>query len=166
MACVILDKGVLKMTKEAELSKEAERLVDMAARLMGGQAERMLLTLSQGEYGALLFLSRQEGGVTSNTIGRAMRIGPGGVANLLKALEQKGFVVKEHSREDRRANCVSITEEGRRRLAERSGQVMSSVLRRLQEIGLDDARAFNDMLERFLAVSVKFDPAEQDGGRK
>ena len=156
------------MTEETELTREAGRLIDTAAHLMGGQTERMLLTLSQGEFGELMYLSQHEGGVTSGAISRAMHIGPGGVANLLKALEGKGYVVKAQSTVDRRANCVSITESGRRRLAERSAQVMSSTVKYLRELGLEDARALNDMLDRLLAVSMKLDPAErekEDGGK-
>ncbi len=150
------------MTKETELAREADRLMETVSCLMGGQTERMLLTLSQGEFGALRFLARHEGGVTSSAISRAMRIGPGGVANLLKALEKKGYVVKAQSREDRRANCVSITEAGRKRLEERSSWIRTATMDYLRQIGLDDARAFNDMLGRFLSISVKSNPAEPE----
>ncbi len=148
------------MTKETEIQKEADRLVDTMARLMGGRMERMLITLSQGEYGALRVLSQQDKGVTSSEICREMSIGPGGVANLLKSLEKKGCIVKEQSSVDRRANSVRITAEGRAKLEERSEQVMEYVLACVREIGPDEARAFNDTLNRVLEVAAKI-----NGGR-
>ena len=144
------------MTKETEIRKEADRLVDTMARLMGGRMERLMISLSQGEFGALRVLSQQDEGVTSSAISREMSIGPGGVANLLKSLEKKGYIVKETSSEDRRANSVRITAEGRAKLEERSDQVREYVLACLREIGPDEARVFNDTLNRVLTVSAKF----------
>ena len=84
------------------LSQQADRLIELTAKLLGGENERMLISLSQGEYGVLLVLSKNDAGVTSNSISQAMRIGPGGVANLLKALERKGYITKDISRDDRK----------------------------------------------------------------
>ena len=38
------------------LSQQADRLIELTAKLLGGENERMLISLSQGEYGAPLVL--------------------------------------------------------------------------------------------------------------
>ena len=135
------------------LSQQADRLIELTAKLLGGENERMLISLSQGEYGVLLVLSKNDAGVTSNSISQAMRIGPGGVANLLKALERKGYITKDISRDDRRANSVRITDAGRAALDSRLAQTRENVRRYLSAIGPDAAAAFNDVLEAFLGMS-------------
>ncbi len=152
------------MTKSAGLSREAERLIETVSQLMGGPAERMLVSISQGEYGLLKYLAGQESSVSSNDISRAMRIGPGGVANLIKTMEAKGLVRKVQSTVDRRANCVSITEAGRAQLAERYQSIMDVTLYYLEKVGLKNSMAFNDMLDKFRDVSVTgYQAAPEDG---
>lgn len=136
------------------LSQQADRLIELTAKLLGGENERMLISLSQGEYGVLLVLSKNDAGVTSNSISQAMRIGPGGVANLLKALERKGYITKDISRDDRRANSVRITDAGRAALEGRLAQARESARRYLATIGPEAAVAFNDALDAFLSVST------------
>ena len=114
MTYAILDYGVNEMTMKEDLSTEADRMIETVTQLMSGQMERMLISISQGEFGVLKFLADCGKGVTSNEICRALCIGPGGVSNLLKALEKKGMIVKVHDLADRRANRVSITEQGRK----------------------------------------------------
>jgi len=153
----ILDEGVNNMTVKTDIEREADRMIETVARLMGGQTERMLLTISRGEFGVLMFLSHCESGVTSGAIAQAMRIGPGGVANLLRTLESKGLIAKLQDRNDRRANSVTITEEGRKQLAGRYGQIKRLVSRCLESLGPEDAAALNGILNRVLTFSLTLD---------
>ncbi len=153
MTYAILDYGVNEMTMKEDLSTEADRMIETVTQLMSGQMERMLISISQGEFGVLKFLADCGKGVTSNEICRALCIGPGGVSNLLKALEKKGMIVKVHDLADRRANRVSITEQGRKKLDERYELVKGSLRVTLEGIGLRESAAINDMLIRLLSVS-------------
>ena len=145
------------MTNEADVSKQADHLIDQLSQLLSGLMERLVISISQGEFGVLMFLSRHDKGVTSSTIARAMCIGPGGVANVLKALEQKGLVVKEQDRRDRRANCVRITDEGRMRLNRRLGYVRRYVVQNLNALGEEDSRQLVGLVERMLEISANLD---------
>ena len=149
------------MTDNAAYQQQADLFIRTMSRLMGGEFERTLLTLSRGEFGVLMYLAGHTVGVTSNMISGALRIGPGGVANVLKALEKKGFVTKAHDKRDRRANCVTITPLGRAQLEERYQQIKAQVVVYLQALGLEDSMALNGMIERLLQVSLDGVQAEE-----
>ena len=149
------------MTDNAAYQQQADLFIRTMSRLMGGEFERTLLTLSRGEFGVLMYLAGHTVGVTSNMISGALRIGPGGVANALKALEKKGFVTKAHDKRDRRANCVTITPLGRAQLEERYQQIKAQVVVYLQALGLEDSMALNGMIERLLQVSLDGVQAEE-----
>ena len=141
------------MEPSAELEKEVDQFIHIFARLMGGRPERRALTISKGEFGLMMFLAEQTDGVTSSMIQEAMRIGAGGVANLLKSLEKKGYVSKTRDQEDRRANCVTLTEEGRGVLKERYEQVRRAAALYMTQIGLEESRSFNRTLLKILEIS-------------
>ena len=127
-------------------ASELDRFINTSALLLSEPQGRMLLSLSQGEYGALRFLSSHDSGVTSTAICRALHIGAGGVANLLKTMEKKGLIVKMQDDNDRRANSVVITEKGRRQLQERYEQVRTAVGEAFDKAGVD-AAVLNEILD-------------------
>lgn len=137
-----------------DIAFEADRFIRTFARLMGGQLERKALTVSRGEFGVLMFLSTQDQGVTSGMIQDAMRIGAGGVANLLKSMERKGLISKRQDRADRRANCILMTEEGRTAFHKRYEQIRKSALMYMEKIGAEESATFNDTLEKILEISL------------
>ncbi|MBE5773793.1 MAG: winged helix-turn-helix transcriptional regulator [Clostridiales bacterium] len=139
---------------ETDIAFEADRFIKTFARLMGGQLERKALTVSRGEFGVLMFLSTQDQGVTSGMIQDAMRIGAGGVANLLKSMDRKGFISKEQDHTDRRANCILMTEKGHRVFSERYEQIRRSALMYMEKIGAEESATFNDILEKILEISL------------
>ena len=141
------------MVKKPTIETEADRFVHIFSQLMGGRLERHALTISKGEFGVLMFLSEQESGITSTMIQDAMRIGPGGVANLLKTLEKKGFVTKGQDKADRRANSIIITDAGRIAVKERYDQVKRSVMLYMEKIGVEESASLNQTLLKILEIS-------------
>ena len=73
---------------------------------------------------------------------------------IFDTLMKKGYITKDISRDDRRANSVRITDAGRAVLNERCAQIKEYVEEYLEEIGAEDAASFNDMLAKFLDVSM------------
>ena len=142
------------MTDNAAYQQQADLFIRTMSRLMGGEFERTLLTLSRGEFGVLMYLAGHTVGVTSNMISGALRIGPGGVANVLKALEKKGFVTKAHDKRDRRANCVTITPKGRELLDARYKQIRESITGFMEELGEETCDSLNQGLAKLQQVAV------------
>lgn len=132
---------------------QAVTLIKTCSQLMMSDAGRLLLTLSRGEFGALMYLAENDGGVTSTMISEALGIGPGGVANVLKALEKKGLVKKEQDTRDKRANCVTITPKGAKLLNGRYEQIRQSVASVMETMGEAECAALNSGLEKLRDIA-------------
>jgi len=144
------------MEKEIFL-QQADTLIRTCSQLTLGEVGRLFLTLSRGEFGTLMFLCDKESGVTSTMISEALGIGPGGVANVLKALEKKGLVKKEQDTRDKRANCVTITPKGRELLARRYNQIREAVASLMETMGEENCVALNEHLEQLREASQSLD---------
>ena len=87
-------------------------LQDFAALARDG-AGHSLRDVSAGEMGVLGYIHYAGGGVTPSDISREFRISTARVANILKALERKGYIERRNDMTDRRKSRVFATEEGR-----------------------------------------------------
>lgn len=121
----------------AELAEAAARL-----RVLTGQLTRRLRAASEGtdvtlsQASALSRLDR-EGPATTVTLARAERVRPQSMGATLAALEEAGLVERSPHPSDRRQAIMSLTEQGRLRLAEvrreREGWIASALAERLDE---------------------------------
>ena len=79
---------------------------------------------SSGESGVLLWLNQQEEDVFATDIIDHFGLTPGRVANIMKKLEDKGYVFRQHPNDDLRRSYIRLTETGRD-FAEKLYQQMS-----------------------------------------
>ena len=133
--------------------QEAEMFTRSFARLMVGHLERHVLTLSKGEFGLLMSLSEHDRAMTSTELSEDLHISLSGVANLLRRLEKKGYILRQTRRDDRRVNDITLTEAGRECLHRRFEQVMRSASLFIKDIPLRDVHEFNLTLQRILSIS-------------
>lgn len=146
----ILDAEVRGMTGKPTYAQQADEMIKMTARLLTSETGRQLSALSRGEFGILMYLAEHDGGVTSTLIGESLGIGAGGVANVLKTLEKKGLVSKAQDQRDKRANCVTITPEGRQLLERRYSRISQSLAGCLKSMSSDESASLRAGLRRLL----------------
>ena len=79
---------------------------------------------SSGESGVLLWLNQQEEDVFATDIIDHFGLTPGRVANIMKKMEDKGYVFRQHPNDDLRRSYIRLTETGRD-FAEKLYQQMS-----------------------------------------
>lgn len=121
----------------AELAEAAARL-----RVLTGQLMRRLRAASEGtdvtlsQAAALSRLDR-EGPATTVALARAERVRPQSMGATLAALEEAGLVERSPHPSDRRQAIMSLTGQGRLRLAEvrreREGWIARALAERLDE---------------------------------
>ena len=68
---------------------------------------------SSGESGVLLWLNQQEEDVFATDVIDHFGLTPGRVANIMKKLEDKGYVFRQHPNDDLRRSYIRLTESGR-----------------------------------------------------
>lgn len=96
----------------------------------------------------LMHVLAEKGPLTPSQLAEASMVSSARIANILRALEEKGLVTREHSDRDRRMVQVSLTERGRalwRARREEGDRIVSAYLR---ELGPDDARSLVRIVRR------------------
>lgn len=72
-----------------------------------------VLNAARGEVGVLGYLVGHGGAATPSALGEALHVSSGRVANTLKMLERKSYIVRETNPEDGRGVIVRITPAGK-----------------------------------------------------
>ena len=86
----------------------------------------------RGQKRILKLLTEQKGGLTQKELQSALGVQSGSLSEILSKLEARGLLVRERDEADRRCAIVKITEEGQKRLEQKSdpesGETLFSVL--------------------------------------
>ena len=120
------------------------------------QFSQLVDTLSaSGEYGILYFLLHSEESCSAGELADVMGLSPGRVANVLKALEKKGLIVRTKDSVDRRKSIVSITDKGVSCMMEGYSSAECVYKALIEEIGVEDARTFIRITQKIFRFSQK-----------
>lgn len=91
-----------------------------------------------GEGALLAYLSENDG-ATAGTLGKESGFGSGRIANLLKAIEIKGYVTRRRDETDKRKIRVAITEKGRKECEKRKREIFLRCKAMLELLGEADS---------------------------
>lgn len=97
----------------------AQELYALLAELLNRKINRTVLDSIRGEYGVLRYLMYVEDGVSGGELTTQLHVVPGRMTDILKSLEQKNCIVREHDAADHRRLKVCITEKGRKEAAKK-----------------------------------------------
>lgn len=127
----------------------------LLARLGLGFKARALTKLDQAGfepfgYGVLAIVN--EGArQTQATIAEALMLDPSRLVALLDSLEEDGLIVRKRDPDDRRRHLVSITADGKRKLAELRGIVKKLEDEFLAPLDADERKTLHELLLRIAA---------------
>lgn len=96
-----------------DYSEISEELCQLHIRYAGAMSRVQRSLSANGEDGFLLWLDRRKERTCSSDISRHFHLTTGRVANVLRALEKKGFISRCQDPEDLRRVYVEITDRGR-----------------------------------------------------
>ncbi len=103
---------------------------------------------TRGEAAVIMTLHTADSPLTPTEIARRARISQARVANVLGALEKKGWVSREHDSVDRRRVVVSITPEGDAVRAARRRELDDAACAFLNRLGHEDTQELLRILKR------------------
>ena len=129
------DSAGLVPTYDALASELIEELGSIAQAV--GQPT---LNATRGEMAVLHALYHADGPLTPGALADAGAVSSARVANILRALEEKGWVERHHSARDRRTVETSLTAEGLAEAERRRSEGQRCVADVLAELGEADAR--------------------------
>lgn len=101
----------------------------------------------------------ESGPLTTTAISREIHVSPSTVVGILDRLEDKGWVLRERSREDRRIVMVSATEAGRNLVRDTPSPLQQKLAEALNELPELEQATITLSLERIVALMESSHPA-------
>ena len=137
--------------EDADFSLLAHELFEQFARL-GHSVRPDTRNFTRGEAGVIrtLHLADDAGehGLTPTQIAERSYLSSARTANVLRALESKGWIRREHDTADRRRVTVTFTEAGEEERARRRAQMDAEAGEFLRQLGAQDASEAIRILKR------------------
>ena len=96
---------------------------------------------SQGETGALLYLTFVKDGITATELAEVLNVSLPRVVSLINSLETKKLVKKIIDKDDKRKTIVYITQEGKKLVLEKKSKAilkLTRVIEKLDEKDIDE----------------------------
>lgn len=137
--------------EDADFSLLAHELFEQFARL-GHSVRPDTRNFTRGEAGVIRTLhladNAGEHGLTPTKIAERSYLSSARTANVLRALESKGWIRREHDTADRRRVTVTFTEAGEEERARRRAQMDAEAGEFLRQLGAQDASEAIRILKR------------------
>jgi DNA-binding MarR family transcriptional regulator len=138
-------------TATDELRRSFKQLMQAVRRLRGREAQQRC-AMSFAQYSLMRALA-DGGEQSSGQLAAAAGLTPAATTQMIDYLEREGVVERRRSGEDRRVVVLRLTDEGRRRLEVKHGEIeeqWSSALSGFEDEELRDAARVIERLSRML----------------
>lgn len=103
---------------------------------------------SQGETGALLYLTFVKNGITSSELAEILNVSLPRVASLLNSLASKKLVKKLTDKEDKRKTIVNITEVGRNLVLTKKEESIEKLTRVIEKLDEEDINQYIKLAQK------------------
>ena len=108
---------------------------------------------SKGANAILYYLNNIHDGATAGELKEHLHIGSGGIANALKDLEEKGYIVRRNGENDKRVVSVYITDSGKVLANESYEDTKNNLKLLLETIGEEDSKALIRILDHAIELN-------------
>lgn len=132
--------------------KLAEEMLSSALQVSKRPLQKHTSEISHGEVAVLNYLTYQENHITSGTIKDALGVGTGRMADTLKSLEKKGYVIRIQDSMDKRKVFVDITESGKKVANVKREECLNHMELMLSQLGEQDATEFVRIMKRLIHI--------------
>ncbi len=142
--------------------KELTQELMSEIRAIGHALKPAVFNSMRGEAAVLMSLYRAGGELSPSKLGNETHVSSARIANILRTLEEKGFITRHHLSSDRRQVAVALTDRGFEQTSKIRAERKKVVEQYLSFLGKDDsqdllriARRTRTMLEQSCEKSCK-----------
>ena len=139
------------------VAQELMKLIQMYPKQISQLAS---ILSSSGEYGILYCLQRDNRSYSAGELAYLLGLTPGRITNILKALEKKRLVVRQHDPADKRRVIVSLTDHGQEYVCKVYADSEQAFRKVVEAIGEEDSRTFIRITKKLFAISKEASPEE------
>lgn len=122
------------MTKEEFFKK----FIELAQRIMNNPTHNQLNNLSKGEI-ALMSYIYDHNNVSPGQLIDVLKVGSGRVANALKDLERKKYIIRLNDESDHRKTILYLTDEGKEFVKKSKEEGKKNIFSIYESLGEDDS---------------------------
>ena len=97
---------------------------------------------SQGETGALLYLTFVKDGITSSELAEILNVSLPRVASLVNSLESKNLVEKLTDKEDKRKTIVNITKGGKKLVLSKKEEAIDKIAKVIEKLDEEEINQY------------------------
>ena len=140
--------------KEGKLGDE---LYNLLAEFLNRRINRTVQDSIRGEYGVLRYLKFIQDDVTAGMLSEQLHVVPGRMTDILKSLENKGFIKRCRDYEDKRRVNVCITDTGRSEAEEKRQYIEDEYRGLFKILSKEDTEELIRLLKIVLSYSSSID---------
>ena len=122
------------MTKEEFF----EKFIELTQRIMNNPTHDQLNNLSKGEIALMIYIS-DHNNVSPGQLIDVLKVGSGRIANALKNLERKKYIVRLDNENDRRKTIIHLTDEGKEFVEKSKEEGKKNIFSIYEALGEDDS---------------------------
>jgi len=104
------------------------------------RAQQQLNNAMHGEAFALQYIAVHDNATIPSDIKNAMSVSSARIAMVLNSLEDKGLIVRQIDKQDRRRTILKLTSAGEERAKESSQELLGVARKMLEHLGEEDAK--------------------------
>lgn len=134
-----------------------DELYNLLAELLNRKINRTVQDSIRGEYGVLRYLMYVHDNVSAGVLTEQLHVVPGRMTDILKSLENKGFIKRCKDNEDRRKVNVFLTEEGKIEAKEKRKYITEEYRGLFEILGEEDTKELIRLLKIVLSYSPGID---------
>ena len=112
----------------------------------------------KGEAFALQCIAEHEGEALPSEISNKMNVSSSRIAQTLNSIENKGYVIREIDKDDRRRVLVKLTPEGRIEAEKHREKVLTAAAKILESLGERDAKEYIRIIGRLTKIAPGCEP--------
>ena len=147
-----IDDEMLWKGNEAELEHMTVMVTEMQYKYTKDIFMLINQAASMGEERVLTYLYKEQDNVLPGQLTEELQLSTGRIANILKRLEEKGYIERQRRDKDKRRVEVSLTEKGKAFAAEKYQENLQSHRMLLERLGEEDAKELLRIFEKVFQI--------------
>ena len=107
---------------------------------------------SQGETGALLYLTFVKNGITSTELAEVLNVSLPRIVSLINSLETKKLVKKLVDKDDKRKTVIYITTDGKKLVQEKKEEAILKLTKVIEKLDEDDINEYIRLAKKISSI--------------
>lgn len=126
-----------------------ETFIGLLQRIMNNPTHDQLSNSSKGEIALMIYISNHDN-VSPGQLIEVLKVGSGRVANALKNLEKKDYIIRKNANDDHRKTIIFLTEKGKNFVTKSKEEGRKNIFSIYDALGEEDSEHLLRIIEKLI----------------